>query len=81
MSASNNETKFGNISYNGGTYTNGVGFEECFNIASYGNSLNFGSSGTFRFYSNSNPNKDFIENFCHWKYWYWNRFAFCKITH
>ncbi len=60
MTASDNETKFGNISYNGGTYANGVGFEESFNVASFGNSLNFGSSGTFRFYSNANPSNDFM---------------------
>jgi hypothetical protein len=60
MTASNNESKFGNISYNGSTYANGVGFEESFNVASFGNSLNFGSSGTFRFYPNANPSADFL---------------------
>ncbi len=52
MTASNDQSVFGNLSFNGSTYDSVSDFDEAFSMATNGKSLNLGSNGFIRFYNN-----------------------------
>jgi hypothetical protein len=58
LTASDNSTTFGNISYAGSTYTNGVDVDDALNVYTNGKSLNLMSSGIIRFRINTLANPE-----------------------